>query len=93
MQREIYNKQRCPITFGLPTKMTEKGFDRSCQEKQQDVVRSCKGSTSGRKKYVICSICKGENKPAELEIFLLEGIEGIIGEKQKIATLVPKKSI
>lgn len=83
MQIEIYDKQRCPITFGLPTKMTEKGFDRSCQEKQQDVVRSCKGSMSGRKKNVICSVCKGENKPAELEIFILEGIEGIVGDKQK----------
>jgi hypothetical protein len=91
MQIEFYSKQRCPITFGLPTKMTEKGFDRSCQEKQQDVVRSCKGSVSARKKNGICSICKGENKPAELEIFILEGIEGIVGEKQKITVLVSDK--
>jgi len=70
MQIEIIEK-KCPITYGLPTKMTQQGFERSCREKQHHVVRTYKGPIHGRKTNPVCAICKGE-KPAELEIVVLE---------------------
>jgi len=73
-------KKICPITFGLPTKMTQQGFERFCWEKQQNVVRTYNGTKNGRKTHPVCAVCKGA-KPAELEIVLLE---------EKSMTLVTK---
>jgi hypothetical protein len=67
----VFIKKICPITFGLPTRMTQQGFERSCWEKQQNVVRTSKGPKFGRKTNPVCAICKGV-KPAELEIVVLE---------------------
>jgi len=67
----VFIKKICPITFGLPTRMTQQGFERSCWEKQQNVVRTYKGPKHGRKTNPGCALCKGK-KPAELEIVILE---------------------
>lgn len=73
-------KKKCPITFGLPTKMTQQGFERFCWEKQQNVVRTYNGTKNGRKTHPVCAVCKGD-KPAELEIVILEEKSMTLGTK------------
>lgn len=73
-------KKICPITFGLPTKMTQQGFERFCWEKQHNVVRTYNGTKNGRKTHPVCAVCKGD-KPAELEIVILEEKSMTLGTK------------
>lgn len=73
MQKEI-NSALCPITFGMPTKMTEKGFKRFCSEMQQEISRAYKSATNGRTCNGACRACKGKHKPIELEIMTLTEI-------------------
>ena len=73
MQVEI-NRKLCPITFGMPTKMTEKGFKRSCLEMQREIIRVHRGAMNSRTINCACTVCKGMHKPAELEIMTLAEI-------------------
>lgn len=88
----------CPVTGGLPSRMTEAAFVRACQAHQAR-SRSERAETGGkstvadsmtmRRAMDPCETCRGNSKPAELEIIPLTEVRQITAEKcQKIQ---PKK--
>ncbi len=90
---------QCPVTCGLPTRMTEGGFARACAAKQQQGGEYCddpknrasKQVFAVRKKLNICATCRGENRPAELEILTLSEVTVGTKTKGQACTLCGKK--
>ncbi len=79
----------CPITGGVPTRMTEAGFARSCEAKR--AASSSSDNEPGqatalvafkvRKKLNACSACRGEKRPAELEIITITEVDMTVKSK------------
>ena len=74
---------RCPVTGGLPTRMTDESFSRLCREKQRaakdttdDAPYANKAALAIRKKLNICAVCRGKMRPPELENIKEDDIMG-----------------
>jgi hypothetical protein len=71
----------CPVTNGLPTRMTKPGFDGLCKAQQSASGRWAHGVLDRRQgKVPYCAVCKGKRLPAELEIVKLADLKKNQGE-------------
>lgn len=77
--------RQCPLTCGLPTRMTEYGFSKACAARLERIKKLAEvSSTDPHAAY--CRECKGENRPVELEIISME--EMIMAAPAKTFTAV-----
>lgn len=63
--------RQCPLTCGLPTKMTEYGFSRACEARLERIKKLAEVSSSDPH-AAYCRECQGQNRPVELEIISME---------------------
>lgn len=71
--RSIVLKQ-CPVTCGLPTRMTEKGFNNACKHQRTNLV-AWNGYHKKEERLTWCGVCRGKKRPAELEIIPLADLQ------------------
>ena len=71
--QEIIEVTPCPITHGLPTRMTRKSFERACRENRQkgNCTHYHQGKREPPPKSMLCLARKTSNKPAELDFVSL----------------------
>lgn len=89
--------RQCPITSGLPTKMTRAGFERSCaahRERGRSERADAMAVMAVRRAMDACASCQGI--PPELEIVTLDDMRGVIADSgamgsKKSAEIQPKK--
>lgn len=62
----------CPVTNGRPTRMTAAGFAAACGHHRRNMVSWTHGHHRADARPNYCSVCKGKNIPAELEIVTIE---------------------
>lgn len=60
--------QRCPVTGGCPTAMSETAFARICQARRQEAAER----TTMNNGY--CLVCQGKTRPAELTITTVQPV-------------------
>lgn len=67
LDRLVMLKQ-CPVTSGRPTRMSAAGFRRVCQYHQKNEAAYNGDAKKERSRPTWCSVCRGKQLPAELEI-------------------------
>jgi hypothetical protein len=70
----------CPVTNGLPTTMTQRGFKAACQA-QRLQSKTAYGEQRAYK-YTFCNVCKGKKLPQELRIATLKELVGPAEKRQ-----------
>lgn len=79
----------CPITCGLPTRMTAAGFARACKARREmgedrggePLQASAVAAFKVRKKMDVCAECRGKRQPAELELIELTEGDMVVSKK------------
>ncbi len=74
--------KQCPITGGLPTRMTRSTFERMCNG-QRDGLKKQGNFAGKRSRKTWCEVCRGKQIPAEVEFIEVELIkmEGSMGKE------------
>lgn len=78
--------RQCPLTCGLQTRMTEYGFSKACAARLERVKKLAEVASSDPH-AAWCRECKGQKRPAELEIITKE--EMIMESTAVVVTVVP----
>lgn len=80
-RKDVVNKLQgvkiCPVTNGLPSTMTAKGFAEACERAQLQDRQGYAGKRAY--KFTLCDACQGKRPPRELTIVSL----GELAEKER----------
>lgn len=75
----------CPITHGLPTRMTKKSFERACRENRHK--GNCSSFHQGKREHpvksTLCLARKTNDKPVELDFVSLREMKKTSGNGAK----------